>query len=517
LVLSAAWPFVLLGLGLLGVGLTFWRPIPAGVWHDDGVYVLIGKALAAGEGLTYAGVPGSPPAVKFPPGYPMVLAALWALFGSIGPVTLAAEVLNLMLLSTAGALLALALHKGAGLGRGVAVAASGLAFASADVWRPALVPLSEPMFIALVAAAMAMWPGARRPHDKRSLAWLTVFLVAAVLTRSAGIAVVAGFAVSMALARGVRAASVLSLPPVMTMMGWSVFAAGRASRIPEGLDDVLGPYGGWLADQVAGSPVAFVVGVPAHGFEVVRRVAALLLPGLDGWTLAVAAAPVLALAVFGGVTLARRFPPLIWVSLAYVGMLLVWPFVDRRLVAPLHPWVVSAVVVGIVELVRDHRPRSVRRTVGALAFLWVGAYAVVTGGRAGRGWAVAGYELRAGRLAAAVETLQQTAPPEAVVGAPEFWAAIHLHGGWRTIPSALFTPRSEDTTRPVWGSPEEQLRLWRASGVDHVLLEQGGQIHGEALNLLEERCPGSVGILARMPPQILVRLDWSDSCQVGAG
>ena len=40
---SRALPYVLLGLGLFGVGLAAWRPIPAGVWHDDGVYMLVGK------------------------------------------------------------------------------------------------------------------------------------------------------------------------------------------------------------------------------------------------------------------------------------------------------------------------------------------------------------------------------------------------------------------------------------------------------------------------------------------
>ena len=44
-----------------------WRPLPTGIWHDDGVYLLIGKALAAGEGLVYAGVPGTCRQQSFPP------------------------------------------------------------------------------------------------------------------------------------------------------------------------------------------------------------------------------------------------------------------------------------------------------------------------------------------------------------------------------------------------------------------------------------------------------------------
>ncbi len=62
-----AWPFGLLGLLLFAVGVAAWRPIPVGVWHDDGVYMLVAKALAEGQGLVYAGVVDAPPAAKVPP------------------------------------------------------------------------------------------------------------------------------------------------------------------------------------------------------------------------------------------------------------------------------------------------------------------------------------------------------------------------------------------------------------------------------------------------------------------
>ncbi|NIQ56541.1 MAG: hypothetical protein GWN71_25225, partial [Gammaproteobacteria bacterium] len=50
----------------------------------------------------------------------------------------------------------------------------------------------------------------------------------------------------------------------------------------------------------------------------------------------------------------------------------------------------------------------------------------------------------------------------------------------------------------MWGTADEQLALWRAMGIDHLLLEQNGTLHDEALDQLEESCPGSVFILARM-------------------
>jgi len=514
---SPAWPFVLLGLALLGVGLSYWRPIPAGVWHDDGVYMLIGKALAGGAGLHYQGVPGSPPAVKFPPAYPAMLAALWLALRTVGRVTLAAGLLNLVFVAGAGGLFAWALHRGARLGRGTAVGVAALGFVSADVWRYALVPLSEPLFLALSAAALAAWTFAERHGDRRGSTALALLLVGAVLTRSAGLALVVGFGVALLARRGPSAAVAVCAPAVAVALGWGAWAAERAREVPEGMRDVLGPYGGWLGRQLLSTPAAFVAALPAHARAVVERVFALLVPGATGWLLWLAAIPLTALALVGVVRLSRTLAPVPWVAAAYLGMLLLWPFVDRRLNVPLHPWVVALVCAGALGLAERWSAAGARRVLGAAVFAWVGAYAVVSAGRDARGWAAAGYRLRAGRLAAAVETLQRTASPDAVVGAPEFWAGLNLHGGWRVVPSARFLPTSEDREMPMWGTPEEQLSLWWDAGVGYLLLEQGGRVHGDALNLLESRCPGAVQVLARMPPQMLVRLSWDRPCAVSLG
>jgi hypothetical protein len=511
-----AWPYLVLGLALLGVGLAFWHPIPAGVWHDDGVYVLTGRSLARGGGLRYLGVPGSPPAVKFPPGYPTFLAGLWLLFGSLRPVTLAAELINLALVATAGAITAWALRRHAGFAPTLAFGAVALGFVSADVWRPAMVPLSEPLFMFVAAGAMAAWGFAARPGDRRGLVALALILVAAVLTRSAGVAVVLGCGVGLAFSRGTRAALVATVPALATAVAWGAWAASRAAEIPDGARDVLGPYGSWLASQVFGAPRAFVAGLPSEAWSVGKQISYFMLPGLAGWKLGVAVIPLALAAIWGLLRLFRAFPPMAWSVCAYIAMLMVWPFVNRRLVTPLYPWVAVALAVGLVEVVGRARGR-VRHGILVVVFLWVGAYATVTADRAARGWVVTGYHVRSERLATAITALERTTPAGSVVGAPEFWPAVILHGEWQSIPSARFKPRSEDEAAPLWGTPEQQLRLWWRYRVDHVLLEQNGRIHGDALNLLENTCPGSVFVLAKMSAEMLVQLKWDEACAIKLG
>ena len=67
----------------------------------------------------------------------------------------------------------------------------------------------------------------------------------------------------------------------------------------------------------------------------------------------------------------------------------------------------------------------------------------------------------------------------------------------------------------MWGTADEQIALWRAAGIDHLLLEQAGRLHGAALDQIEADCPGAVVVLARMESAMVVRLDWAEGCGGG--
>ena len=68
---------VLLALFVFGVANLISAPYPVGIFHDDGVYLILAKAVASGDGYRYLHLPGAPLATHYPPIYPLLLAALW--------------------------------------------------------------------------------------------------------------------------------------------------------------------------------------------------------------------------------------------------------------------------------------------------------------------------------------------------------------------------------------------------------------------------------------------------------
>jgi hypothetical protein len=122
------------------------------------------------------------------------------------------------------------------------------------------------------------------------------------------------------------------------------------------------------------------------------------------------------------------------------------------------------------------------------------------------------YFLRARTLAAAVELIEGRTATTAVVGAPEFWAVLPLVTGRRGSPSAAFQP---DPTRLASsaGTVSQQIAVWDAAGVDHLLLEHGGAMHRSALEAVESACPGSIRVLGRVDDLALVRLDGEPACR----
>jgi hypothetical protein len=343
------------GLGV--VGILVWASVPPGVWHDDGAYLLLGKSLADGEGLRYSQVAGSPPGAKFPPLYPLFLALLWRVAPeAVGQGSLGAF-FNVLFVASSGGLF-VAYMRSLNFRWRSAVAAGVLFWLLPDLWRLALVPLSEPLF--LVALVAALWAGSRleaEPDWRRFGVFLAAFAIA-YHTRTMGLAV--GVAVPLALVmRGQMGWALRSAGGAALIIAPWMFWSGRAATaIPAPLRDTLGPYTGWLASQAAGESGYFDL-MFARALSLVNRVVGLFFPWVEGsgvvWV-GVLAGGVLLLGV-------RRLSVRTWTPICCAGlltmMLWLWPYQEVRLVMPLVPVLGMLLVAGFSDEA-DPKPRASR-------------------------------------------------------------------------------------------------------------------------------------------------------------
>jgi hypothetical protein len=499
---------------LVLVALLAWSPALPGVWHDDGVYLLLAKAIAQGQGLHYAGVVGTPPAPKFPPLYPLVLSGVWSAFPEFPESAPLFQVLNISLVILAGVCFLAFSHRNLGLGIREALLVTTIAWVSVETWRPTVIPLSEPLFLATLI--LALWSGSsmERAGGTAATAAFCLAATAASYTRSAGVVLWVGAALTFVSRRRLGAAAAVVAVGTAVLAPWFLWAEWAARRIPGGLRDILGPYGSWLLQGSLGNPAAFGRDLANALAALSSGMGAILLPGIPGdWRVVVGTVLVFPLALTGSLILWRRSRLVVLSLVFYLGLLLLWPYRASRLLMPMIPILVLIVTLGLERTIDRAGGRRVLRVAAVLV---AGCWGLWFAGRslAGlrRGEHDGGYRIRSEALVRGTEAVLTATPQDAVVGAPELWAALHLYTGRTVAPSAPFVPLAAEG--PSWGTPVQQYRLWSEAGLEYLLVEHGGKVHGPALDRMDAECPGgAVELLATLPGAFVVRLNWDDECR----
>ncbi|MBT8395553.1 MAG: hypothetical protein HKO65_04515 [Gemmatimonadetes bacterium] len=511
---SPHWRWAPLGLiaGFLVLGIGVWEPMPPGIWHDDGVYVLLGKSLAEGEGLRYLGVPGAPLAPKFPPLFPALLAVVWLIFPSFPENVSILGSVNIVLTAIAGGVFFLYLRSVLGLSDRFALFSTGLIWISAHLWRAASVPLSEPLFLLLLL--LALWAGGRMESRKGSapVLWFLLAGGLAVYARTLGVGLFAAGVISLFMRWRRRDALLLGLGAVGCLLPWVVWSGWAAASIPEPFRDVLGPYGGWLVAQVRQDPTGFMQFALANAGHLLARTVTLNLPGIPGPQLlyGLVMAPI---ALLGLWEIFRRSRVLALTLVFSLGILMIWPFQEIRLLVPFQPLLILSLIMGMWRLLKKTGGFPLAKgALSVAAVSWVLLFSGMSLYRLSTGWTSASYRIRAEALLDAVRAVNENTPTAAVVGAPEMWAGLNLFTGRTTLPSARFRPLSGN--EPIYGTPQQQYQTWIQGGVSHVLVEHGGQVHGAALDRIDALCPpGTIQVLDIQPGRILVGLHWDGACQ----
>jgi hypothetical protein len=287
------------------LGVTYavaWLAPGIGLYHDDAVYLVTAKSLAAGHGYTIESLPDPIAQTKYPPLFPALLAlftlvserAWWLkllpLACACGWLFLTYKLLRKFGASGDGALLLVALT----------AASPTVVFLSTNL-------LTEPLFALLLTASLLAL------LDERALL-AGVLAGFATLTRSAGLPLIAACILTLAARGRFRSALIFTaaaMALVSPWLGWSLAHATNASLAVSEEMQVLGAN----VPLLLGGPFALLTGIESM-YAVAAAVA------LFGWSLIKRRQllPDLFVALYCAVLLWRAEPPL-------------------RLVAPIFPLV----------------------------------------------------------------------------------------------------------------------------------------------------------------------------------
>jgi hypothetical protein len=460
-----------------------------GVFYDDGLYAGVAWALGHGLGYVHPHLPGTPAAVHYPPLYPLLLAPL---FGSLSVATaaLVAKALNLLLAALATGLVAwYATHARLLGARGprwlaaAVVAASALAM---PVLAVQAVLFAEPLFQLLLAATVilaATPPAAWSSRRAAALAGTAAAL--ALLTRSIGIAVVAGLVAYLVLVRRApwRDVGAALAASAAAAAAWGWWLARHSAGIDPALATNYGSYFATVRQAGLGA-------LPASARELPRPLADLLFGALPAPLYYLLGALAFAIGVCGLIHVTKR-SPIGFVLIGYVAILALWPFAPDRFLWAVLPWLALVWTAGALALLER---RALRLPVLALAaaiasqYVWAEARGI-----RGRWWGVTatGISDNFRELLPWVETL----PPDAVL-ATDDEALVWLYTHKTAVPFYVYHYRGATELQPA---PADHRAYLERQGVTHVLLAGFGGGSAKELDTLLGAYPGWLKIVRRWP------------------
>ena len=426
-------------------------PYPAGIFHDDGVYLILAKSLANGEGYRYLNIPGAPIATHYPPGYPFLLALLWNLAPFPHNLTIILLANALLLAVTAWALTRFVTRTL----DWTPAAAAALAVAgtlSLPFLTLATVALSEICFFALLVPALmacerAVATSRTRTHDVA----IGMLAGALALVRTHGIVLVGALALVLLRRREWRRALLVIAGSAVLLLPWQLWVAFNGNALPAPLRGSYGSYLGWFVDGLSQGGWRLLVGaVRLNISECAALVADRFAPRPTGMWPVISMTVAMLFFAAGAVRLARRAPVTVAFALAYFAITLAWPYASWRFVWGVWPLVLLFVVAGAESLIR-WRPTA--RSFALVRLVPAAAAMMLAAGVARAEWST--YAARAWTspvrdavrtIAPAMRWIRQNTRREDVVLA-DAEPLMYLFTERRAIPPVAFTAAEYLTPR----------------------------------------------------------------------
>jgi len=438
----------------LAVGLLTLNQALVGVFYDDGLYAGLATALASGHGYVHPNLPGMPGAVHYPPLYPVLLTPFFGVL-SVQSAAVAGKVLNALLNAGAAGLIAWHATKTELLGPGIPRWVPSSIVLAAAVAIPVLavqgVLFAEPLFGVLLAVAVIAADRGTRP-------WLAGMAGAlALLTRSIGIAVIAGIVCVLLLRRAPRRVVVAAvLPGAIVALVWGLWVTMHARQIDPALALGYGTYFAHLSQ-------AGLSAVPVNLRDMSRPLEGLTFGWIRVlWLYVMLAMVTLGIGLYGLFVLSRR-SSIGLVLVVYLIVLVIWPYSPDRFLWGILPWLALVWSAGMVEL--SGRWPRLRIPLAILTVLVAGGYLHYEF----RGFEVRGWQAQARDISATFADLLPIVAnlPDSAVVATDDEALVWLYSRRRSVPLYLESYHGRELIRPT---PSEHRAYLERMGVTHVLL-----------------------------------------------
>jgi hypothetical protein len=488
-----------------------------GAFEDDGVYTVLGKALAEGRGYHSLHLVGSPVQVKYPPGFPMVLSLFWHWSGSVEGVKHIVRWVHPVVMSLA-AVLFWALGRGRWrLDWGPTALLVIVPLVLDATIQYTAIPLAEPWFLLGWAGVLLAWDAAESAVGIRRLRWLALagLLVAVtVLIRSQAIVLVAAVAVGLFWRPHTARERVAALAAaVLPVAAWQLYHHALVARGPLADLPDEGGYASWFSGGVAGMPGLVASSTIANAAFYVRQLGDYLSPVRPLGSAIMALALVTATA--GGVIALPKRPVLALGALGSLMLVLLWPFAQDRLLLSTLPVCGLLAALALQPAIARIPPRT-RRWVNLVAGLAIvpvllrqaairrDSLAAVVEDRAPMLLSPAYLLLVNSRFIATAShwILTNTAPTARIM--IDHQSGVYLYTDRSTIPAS---PSESRFVPSVFGVPGQYLaRLILQDSLTYVIIgiEKPGIMRD--IETLKRRCPGVLtwgGVSPSDPPLIL--------------
>jgi hypothetical protein len=431
------------GAAVLAVAVATMSPWPVGVYSDDGIYLILGKALATGEGYRYLNLPGHPAATHYPPGYPAVLALLWAVAPTFPENVTLFKLANAVLLSLAAAGLVLFARRELQLESGAAVAAILLGFLTAPMLAVTGVLFSEPLFLALLAFALPACERAVREEQTRGVVVAALLAGATTLVRSLGLPLIAALVMTLLMRRRRRAAGIAAAVAGGLLLPWHIWTAVHNDDLPRPVAGSYGSYTATFRGALRANGLGHLGRVAAHNVRgLARPIGTIFAPGGGPTLRAIVIGAAVAVLAVGSCVLARRAPATGLFLVGYAAIVVAWPYPPDRFLWGVWPLLLLTLTLGAAVGVRGAReegadglPLVAHATlVVAAAVLVVGLALYNVRGYRQRWWD-AGQRAVARQLTPLVDwTARHTRPDDVIASDGE--ALLHLYTGRHVVPSS---------------------------------------------------------------------------------